>query len=90
VGTPTIAYNVAGLSDSVKASNGVLSAPDPKNLSSVLHEFLATWLSEGLPDISPNGVIPWSQVAARILAIAANFNPTLKSFEPSNVQKEVL
>ena len=30
VGTPTIAYNVAGLSDSVRASNGVLQRPTPR------------------------------------------------------------
>ena len=77
VGTPTIAYNVAGLSDSVRASNGVLSAPNPKELSSVLQEFLSTWVRDGVPDISPGGVIPWSEVAERVLTIATNHNPTL-------------
>jgi glycosyltransferase involved in cell wall biosynthesis len=72
VGTPVIAYDVAGLRDSVQASNGVLSAPDPEHLSSVLQEFLGTWVRDGLPDISPGGVIPWSEVSERILAIAAN------------------
>jgi glycosyltransferase involved in cell wall biosynthesis len=70
VGTPAIAYDVAGLRDSVRASNGVLSAPNPKELSSVLHQFLRTWERDGLPDISSGGVIPWSEVAERILAIA--------------------
>jgi glycosyltransferase involved in cell wall biosynthesis len=76
VGTPTIAYNVAGLSDSVRASNGVLSAPNPKELSSVLREFLGTWVRDGLPDISPGGVVPWSEVADRILAVATNYDST--------------
>ena len=70
VGTPVVAYDVAGLSDSARASSGVLSAPNPKELSSVLQEFLSTWIRDGLPDISPGGVIPWSEVAERILALA--------------------
>ena len=74
VGTPTIAYNVAGLRDSVRASSGVLSAPTPKELSSVLQEFLSTWFRDGLPDIAPGGVIPWSEVAERILAVALTSN----------------
>jgi glycosyltransferase involved in cell wall biosynthesis/O-antigen/teichoic acid export membrane protein len=77
VGTPVIAYDVAGLRDSVRASNGVLSAPDPKELSSVLQEFLSTWIRDGLPDISPGGVIPWSEVANRVLAVATSENPDL-------------
>jgi glycosyltransferase involved in cell wall biosynthesis len=71
VGTPVIAYDVAGLRDSVHASNGVLSAPNPRDLSSVLQQFLSTWVRDGLPDIAPGGVIPWSEVAERILAIAS-------------------
>jgi len=70
VGTPTIAYDVAGLRDSVRASNGLLTAPNPEHLSSVLQEFLGAWGRDGSPDISPEGVIPWSEVAERILAIA--------------------
>jgi len=78
VGTPVIAYDVAGLSDSVRASNGVLSAPNPKELSSVLQEFLSTWVRDGLPEISPGGVISWSEVATRILATAVNYDPTFE------------
>jgi glycosyltransferase involved in cell wall biosynthesis/O-antigen/teichoic acid export membrane protein len=78
VGTPVIAYDVAGLSDSVRASNGVLSAPNPKELSSVLQEFLSTWVRDGLPEISPGGVISWSEVATRILATVVNYNPTFE------------
>jgi glycosyltransferase involved in cell wall biosynthesis len=76
VGTPTIAYNVAGLRDSVRASNGMLSAPNPKELSSVLQECLSTWMRDGVPDVSPGGVIPWSEVAERVLAVATNCDPT--------------
>jgi glycosyltransferase involved in cell wall biosynthesis len=81
VGTPTIAYNVAGLSDSVRASNGVLSAPNPEELSSVLQEFLSTWVRDGMPDISPGGVIPWSEVAKRILAVATSSKSSLRCHE---------
>ena len=87
VGTPTIAYNVAGLSDSVRVSGGVLSAPNPQELSSVLAEFLSTWINDGMPDISPGGVIPWSEVAERILAIATNGNPTLEHVRDSATPK---
>ena len=78
VGTPAIAYDVAGLRDSVRAANGVLSAPNAKDLSSVLHEFLSTWVRDGLPDVSPKGVVPWSEVAERILAVATNGDSSLR------------
>jgi glycosyltransferase involved in cell wall biosynthesis len=72
VETPTIAYNVAGLSDSVRASNGILSEPTPEELSSVMQKFLSAWVCDGLPDIWPGGVIPWNVVAERILAVVAD------------------
>ena len=78
VGTPVIAYDVAGLSDSVRASNGELSAPNPKALGSVLQECLSAWMREGLPEISPGGVISWSEVAERILALVMKYNPTFE------------
>jgi glycosyltransferase involved in cell wall biosynthesis len=78
VGTPVIAYDVAGLRDSVRASNGVLSAPNPKELSSVMQESLSTWVRDGLPEISPGGVISWSDVATRILANVASYDPTFE------------
>jgi len=87
LGTPAIAYNVAGLSDSVRASKGVLSAPNPKDLSSVLQEFLSTWVRDGMPDVSPEGVIPWSEVAERVLTIATNHNSTLGN-EPDSMDNE--
>jgi glycosyltransferase involved in cell wall biosynthesis len=69
VGTPVVAYRVAGLSDSVRAAQGVLTAPNPKQLSFVLQELLATWIQEGLPGVSLGGVIPWNEVAERLLAV---------------------
>ena len=70
VGTPAVAYDVAGLTDSVRASNGVLTAPDPEHLCAALQEFLGSWFYDGLPQISPGGVTPWSEVAEHILTVA--------------------
>jgi glycosyltransferase involved in cell wall biosynthesis len=89
VGTPTIAYDVAGLRDSVRASNGVLSAPNPKDLGAVLEKCLATWLHDGLPDASPGGVITWREVADTILSTAMTHNPILEN-EPVRVLSEGL
>lgn len=75
VGTPAIAYNVDGSSDSVRTSSGVLSAPNPKEFSSVLQEFLSTWVRDGMPDISSGGVNTWSEVANRVLAVATSGIP---------------
>jgi glycosyltransferase involved in cell wall biosynthesis/O-antigen/teichoic acid export membrane protein len=67
VGTPSVTYDVAGLRDSVRASGGVLTATDPEQLAKTLQASLETWLRGGLPVISSNGVIPWEDVARRIL-----------------------
>jgi glycosyltransferase involved in cell wall biosynthesis len=79
VGTPTIAYDVPGLSDSVTASSGVLVAPDPRSLSICLEERLRTWLRDGLPQVSPGGVVSWDEVAKRILSMAPPKRLTLDS-----------
>ena len=68
VGTPSVTYDVAGLRDSVRASEGVLTATNPEQLAETLREALETWLRDGLPVISPKGVIPWEDVARRILS----------------------
>ena len=83
VGTPVIAYDVAGLRDSVRASNGVLSMPNPKALSSALQEFFSTRIRDGSPEITPGGVITWSEVAKRILALAMEQNPALRPSQDS-------
>lgn len=68
VGTPSVAYDVAGLRDSVRASEGFLTASNPVELGNKLREVMKIWLRDGLPSISPKGVIPWREVASRILA----------------------
>jgi glycosyltransferase involved in cell wall biosynthesis len=67
VGTPTIGYDVPGLRDSVVASNGILTSPDPKHLSAALRRHLARWVENGVPFVTPGGVLPWSDVAEQIL-----------------------
>lgn len=70
VGTPTIAYDVDGLRDSVTASGGILSAPTPSALADALGERLPTWSMGRLPPVQPGGVMDWSDVAAVLLASA--------------------
>jgi glycosyltransferase involved in cell wall biosynthesis len=89
VGTPVVAYDVAGLRDSVRASNGVLSAANPKSLSSTLREFFSNPNREGLPEIVPGGVVTWSEVAARVLATATEQYPALGP-TPASVDVEVV
>jgi glycosyltransferase involved in cell wall biosynthesis/O-antigen/teichoic acid export membrane protein len=78
VGTPTVAYDVAGLRDSVLASQGFLSAPTPKDLSSEIQRFFDHWSSKGLPQVSAEGVVSWSQVAKSILSVAVEGSPALQ------------
>lgn len=49
----------------------------------MLQEFLSTWVRDGMPDVTPGGVVPWSEVADRVLAVPAIDNPTLQSREIS-------
>lgn len=71
-GTPTIAYDVSGLRDSVAASGGVLVAPNPEALGRALVEYLPTWAAKEVPPVEPRGVKPWPAVADEILEQAAS------------------
>jgi glycosyltransferase involved in cell wall biosynthesis len=84
VGTPSVTYNVPGLRDSVRASNGYLTATDPMQLGKTLQELLEIWLRDGLPSISPSGVIPWQEVARRILLESEASEFSVKSAINSN------
>jgi glycosyltransferase involved in cell wall biosynthesis len=70
LGTPAIAYDVAGLRDSVTASGGLLVEPTPESLADALVEHLPEWVSNGLPQIRPDSVAPWPLVAEAMLASA--------------------
>ncbi|MHB8842647.1 MAG: glycosyltransferase, partial [Candidatus Aquicultor sp.] len=75
VGTPTIAYNVDGLRDSVQNSHGVLVRAVPEALGSALHESLLRWRDTGQPLVTTGSVISWNGVANDIL---------MKSLEETN------
>lgn len=66
-GTPAIAYDVAGLRDSVAASGGMVVPATPQALADALSERLPAWLAEGPPPVQPGGVRPWHEVAERLL-----------------------
>jgi len=67
VGTPTIAYDVPGLKDSVAASNGILSKTNPKDLGKQLTEFFINQNGGEAIMASPGGVAPWHDVALFVL-----------------------
>ncbi len=68
-GTPTIAYNVPGLCDSVIASGGLLVRPSSRELALELAKRLPRWAAGDLPRVAPNGVAAWSDVAMQILRL---------------------
>jgi glycosyltransferase involved in cell wall biosynthesis/O-antigen/teichoic acid export membrane protein len=63
VGTPAVAYDVAGLRDSVSASGGLLVDPEPGALADVLVEHLPRWTGGDLPPVRCDVVAPWAEVA---------------------------
>jgi glycosyltransferase involved in cell wall biosynthesis len=71
VGTPSIAYDVPGLRDSVSASGGILVEPNPRSLSARLVAKSPCLLSRSL-DVAPLGVTSWDEVAEGILATVPN------------------
>jgi glycosyltransferase involved in cell wall biosynthesis len=70
VGTPSIAYDVPGLRDSVSASSGILVDSNPRSLSAQLVTEASRLLSRSF-GVAPLGVTSWDEVAAGILAVAA-------------------
>jgi len=67
VGTTSIAYDVPGLRDSVKSSNGILCAPNVKSLYKEILRFLNTDFDTESSSSQPSGVEPWGKVAEMIL-----------------------
>ena len=72
VGTPTVAYDVPGLRDSVGASGGVLTPADPAALADALVRHVPKWRAEPgpAPGVDARGLLPWGDVAALVLAAA--------------------
>lgn len=71
VGTPTVAYDVAGLRDSVPISGGMLCDQSPKSMARALHTAFDEWYQQGPGRVHPMpaGVVPWRVVAESILAL---------------------
>jgi len=70
MGTPAVAYDVPGLRDSVAASGGFVVRPTPREITAALADCLPRWTAGKFPDVTPGGVVPWVEVAERILAVA--------------------
>jgi glycosyltransferase involved in cell wall biosynthesis len=67
MGTSTVAYDVAGLRDSVPAANGILVPPAPQSMGNKLIELLPRWTTAYDQEPRPGGVLPWADVADRVL-----------------------
>ena len=64
-GTVAVGYDVAGLRDSIGASGGILTRPDPASLAVGLVKLLPSVACGYGPRARPAGVVPWDEVAAR-------------------------
>ena len=69
-GTIAIGYDVAGLRDSIGASGGILTRPDPVSLAARLVRELPSVAGGYGPRARPAGVVSWEEVAAAIFAVA--------------------
>jgi glycosyltransferase involved in cell wall biosynthesis len=67
LGTPTIAYDVPGLRDSVRAAGGVVVPPTPDALAAWLVDLLPKWAHTPYQPLPYGGAHPWDEVAATVL-----------------------
>jgi glycosyltransferase involved in cell wall biosynthesis len=68
LGTPAIAYDVAGLRDSVRAAHGVVVEPRPEALAEALVARIPELASAGRPRQGwAGGAVGWQQVADEVL-----------------------
>ena len=77
LGTPTVAYDVPGLCDSVTAAGGRLSRPCPDALAAALIDVLPGWITTPPAPLPWGGAASWDEVAAAVLdaALAAIDHP---------------
>ena len=77
MGTPSIAYDVPGLRDSVIASGGALTVPTPAALASALVDHLRHAHQDRPGNLHAliGGVLPWKDVADAILRTAQDAQP---------------
>lgn len=66
-GTPSIGYDVPGLRDSLRASNGRAVVPTVDAMASAITELLPSWAAGGCPTVVPGGVASWDEVARQVL-----------------------
>lgn len=69
VGTPSVGYTVPGLCDSISASEGLLSDPDPGALAEVVVASVSDLMTASFSP-KARGVTTWSEVGARVIALA--------------------
>ena len=69
-GTVAIGYDVSGLRDSIAVSGGVLTPADPASLAAGLIRLLPSVVAGDGPQARSAGVLPWTEVAAGVLAVA--------------------
>ena len=74
-GTVAVGYDVPGLNDSIKASKGFLVPPSPSELAKGIVTALNQNVANSSWRASPDGVIPWKDVACRILSTSKNVRP---------------
>lgn len=80
VGTPSIAYDVPGLVDSVPACGGVLVSSTPEAMASEIINTVPSWRDQ--PPVLPadTGTAPWSEVSEQILRHLTRWSdPTAKA-----------
>lgn len=67
VGTPAIAYDVAGLRDSVRAARGVLVSEDPAALTEAIEYWVPRFRARPPQALPHGGAHDWDTVAAAVL-----------------------
>lgn len=87
-GTLTVGYNVPGLSDSIPASNGILTDPSPDRLSEALVQVSTKFKDGRAPEVQPNGVMLWRRVAIEILEVMSGIDTEYLDGEKGHVRSD--
>ncbi len=70
LGTPAAGYDVPGLRDSLRASGGLIAPAAPRALADLVVGLFREGRITSLRPV-PGGVLPWKEVAARVLRVAS-------------------
>lgn len=68
LGTPSVAYDVPGLRDSVRAAGGALCHPSPGAMAAALAERLPGWIASPPAPVPWGGACDWDSVTDALLA----------------------